>query len=112
MKDLVKDELYSEVFDHVVVASGHFSTPNVPFFPGIELFPGRVMHAHDFRAADEFVGKDLLVVGSSYSADVITRSGARRRCGFESPAGLEGWSRRRPRGWFRSESVRATTRVR
>ena len=71
VKDLVKDELYSEVFDHVVVASGHFSTPNVPFFPGIELFPGRVMHAHDFRAADEFVGKDLLVVGSSYSAEDI-----------------------------------------
>lgn len=71
VKDLVKDELYSEVFDYVVVASGHFSTPNVPFFPGIEMFPGRVMHAHDFRAADEFVGKDLLVVGSSYSAEDI-----------------------------------------
>ncbi|PZQ83151.1 MAG: potassium transporter [Ancylobacter novellus] len=71
VKDLAKDELYSEVFDYVVVASGHFSTPNVPYFPGIEMFPGRVMHAHDFRAADEFVGKDLLVVGSSYSAEDI-----------------------------------------
>ncbi|GAB4070795.1 NAD(P)/FAD-dependent oxidoreductase [Ancylobacter sonchi] len=71
VKDLVKGETYSEVFDYVVVACGHFSTPNVPYFPGIEMFPGRVMHAHDFRAADEFVGKDLLVVGSSYSAEDI-----------------------------------------
>ncbi|HEY9211346.1 MAG TPA: NAD(P)/FAD-dependent oxidoreductase [Ancylobacter sp.] len=71
VKDLKKDEIYSEEFDYVVVASGHFSTPNVPYFPGIDMFPGRVMHAHDFRAADEFVGKDLLVVGSSYSAEDI-----------------------------------------
>ena len=36
-------------FDYVVVASGHYSTPHVPTFPGVERFPGRVMHAHDFR---------------------------------------------------------------
>ena len=39
----------SETFDYVIVASGHYSVPNVPTFPGIEKFPGRVMHAHDFR---------------------------------------------------------------
>ncbi|MEM7125195.1 MAG: NAD(P)/FAD-dependent oxidoreductase [Chloroflexota bacterium] len=58
-------------FDNVVVATGHFSTPNVPYFEGIESFPGRVMHAHDFRSADEFAGKDVLVVGGSYSAEDI-----------------------------------------
>ena len=36
-------------FDHVVVASGHYSVPHVPTFPGVEKFPGRVLHAHDFR---------------------------------------------------------------
>ena len=36
-------------FDYVVVASGHYSVPNVPTFPGVEKFPGRVLHAHDFR---------------------------------------------------------------
>ena len=71
VKDLAKDETYSELFDHVVVASGHFSTPNVPYFEGVESFPGRVMHAHDFRSADEFAGKRLLMVGSSYSAEDI-----------------------------------------
>jgi trimethylamine monooxygenase len=71
VKDLEKDLCYSEEFDYVVVAVGHFSTPNIPTFPGIEVFPGRVMHAHDFRDANEFVGKNLLVVGSSYSAEDI-----------------------------------------
>ena len=71
VKDLARDEIYSELFDKVVVACGHFSTPNAPYFEGIEAFPGRVMHAHDFRSADEFAGKRLLMVGSSYSAEDI-----------------------------------------
>ncbi|MCE6078460.1 SidA/IucD/PvdA family monooxygenase [Agrobacterium vitis] len=71
VKDLQKDEHYSETFDDVVVANGHFSVPNMPSFPGIEGFLGRVMHAHDFRAADEFSGKNVLLVGSSYSAEDI-----------------------------------------
>ena len=58
-------------FDYVVVATGHFSTPNMPYFEGLEEFPGRVMHAHDFRDALEFKGKDILLVGSSYSAEDI-----------------------------------------
>ena len=43
-----------ERFDYVIVASGHYSVPNVPTFQGIEKFPGRVMHAHDFRSIEGF----------------------------------------------------------
>jgi trimethylamine monooxygenase len=60
-----------QVFDYVVVASGHFSTPHVPEFEGFERFTGRILHAHDFREAMEFNGQDLLIVGSSYSAEDI-----------------------------------------
>ncbi|MEA5449727.1 NAD(P)/FAD-dependent oxidoreductase, partial [Leptolyngbya sp. CCNP1308] len=70
-EDLPAGRTYSEEFDHVVVASGHFSVPNVPAFEGIERFPGRVLHAHDFRDAQEFSGKRLLIVGASYSAEDI-----------------------------------------
>lgn len=51
----------SEAFDYVINASGHFSTPNMPYFPGFEHFGGRILHAHDFRDALEFKGKDLLL---------------------------------------------------
>jgi len=72
VKDLKNDSVMApERFTHVIVASGHYSTPNVPSFPGIEKFPGRVMHAHDFRDACEFKGKTLLLVGASYSAEDI-----------------------------------------
>ncbi len=72
VKDLVTDEVQeSQDFDYVIVASGHYSVPNVPHFEGIEKFPGRVMHAHDFRDANEFKGKRLLLIGASYSAEDI-----------------------------------------
>jgi trimethylamine monooxygenase len=69
--DLKADREVIEEFDWVVVASGHFSVPNVPEFPGFDTFNGRILHAHDFRDAREFAGKDLLLVGTSYSAEDI-----------------------------------------
>lgn len=71
VRDMKQDLLSTEEFDHVIVATGHFSTPNAPYFEGLEQFPGRVLHAHDFRDACEFQGKDLLLIGSSYSAEDI-----------------------------------------
>ena len=65
------DTVSTETFDHVVVASGHFSTPNVPEFEGFNGFNGRILHAHDFRDALEFKGQDVLLIGSSYSAEDI-----------------------------------------
>ena len=69
--DLANDEETTESFDHVVVASGHFSTPNVPHFDGLDRFNGRALHAHDFRDAVEFKDKDILIIGTSYSAEDI-----------------------------------------
>ena len=71
VRDMENNQNLNEEFDYVVIASGHFSTPNVPYFPGFEGFNGRVMHAHDFRDAMEFKGKDILIVGTSYSAEDI-----------------------------------------
>ncbi|MCA0205165.1 MAG: NAD(P)/FAD-dependent oxidoreductase [Proteobacteria bacterium] len=71
LHDHKKDYVYSEEFDNVIVASGHFSTPNIPYYEGFESFNGRLLHAHDFRDAREFAGKDILVMGASYSAEDI-----------------------------------------
>jgi len=71
VQDLEGDREIIEDFDHVICASGHFSTPNMPSFPGFESYQGRVLHAHDFRDALEFKGKDILIIGTSYSAEDI-----------------------------------------
>ena len=65
------DTVATENFDYVIVANGHFSVPNAPHFEGFDTFNGRVLHAHDFRDALEFKGKDLLLIGTSYSAEDI-----------------------------------------
>ena len=70
-RDGVTDSETCEFFDNVVVATGHFSVPNVPHYPGFESFNGRILHAHDFRDAREFEGKDILILGTSYSAEDI-----------------------------------------
>ena len=70
-QDIAADRETDEDFDHVIVATGHFSTPNVPEFPGFDTFNGRILHAHDFRDAREFAGKDILIIGTSYSAEDI-----------------------------------------
>ncbi len=69
--NLETDQETTELFDHVIVANGHFSTPNVPQFEGFESFNGRIMHAHDFRDAVEFKDKRVLIIGTSYSAEDI-----------------------------------------
>ena len=69
--DLETGDEQLEEFDWVIVATGHFSTPNMPEYPGYDSFPGRILHAHDFRDAVEFAGRDVLVIGSSYSAEDI-----------------------------------------
>lgn len=71
VEDLNSSATHAEEFDYVIVASGHFSIPNMPAYEGFETFPGRVLHSHDFRDSREFAGKNLLIMGSSYSAEDI-----------------------------------------
>ena len=101
--DYTQDQSYSEEFDYVVVSSGHFSTPRIPEYPGFEHFGGRILHAHDFRDALEFKNKNVLIVGSSYSAEDIGsqcyKYGAKSiiSCYRSAPMGYkwpENWSER------------------
>ena len=67
-----KESLSSkENFDYLIISSGHFSVPYIPEYDGMSSFPGRILHGHDFRDAEEFRGKDVVVLGSSYSAEDI-----------------------------------------
>ncbi|MGX1694634.1 NAD(P)-binding domain-containing protein [Microbacterium keratanolyticum] len=100
-ENLPTGESVTEEFDRVVVAAGHFSFPNTPEFEGIETFPGQISHAHDFRGAEGFEGRDVLVIGASYSAEDIGsqafKMGARsvtasfrsQPMGYDWPDGIE-----------------------
>ncbi|CAF5023272.1 unnamed protein product, partial [Rotaria sp. Silwood1] len=72
IKDLKKDKVRSEEFDYVIIATGHFSTPNIPYVDGIETFHGRILHSHDFRFAQDFIDKHVLLIGNGFSAEDIS----------------------------------------
>jgi NADPH-dependent 2,4-dienoyl-CoA reductase/sulfur reductase-like enzyme len=51
----------------VVVATGYEHTPSIPEWPGRERFEGRLLHAAEYRNAEPFRGKEVLVVGPGCS---------------------------------------------
>lgn len=101
VEDLKTQTTTSSEFNQIIVATGHFSHPNVPGFAGIETFPGVVEHAHDFRGAEKFADKRVLMIGASYSAEDIGvqayKMGARsvtlsyrsKAIGHDWPQGME-----------------------
>ncbi len=64
-----------EYVDAVLVANGHHWDPMWPdpAFPGSDVFRGRQMHAHSYDEPEEFVGKDVVILGMGNSAmDIAT----------------------------------------
>ncbi|KAH9208303.1 putative dimethylaniline monooxygenase [Leptodontidium sp. 2 PMI_412] len=66
------DYWWTERFDAVIVATGHYTVPFVPAIPGLKEFqeklPGRLEHSKQFRDINEYVGKRVVVVGGNVSA--------------------------------------------
>lgn len=52
----------------VVNATGTWTRPFVPRYPGQELFAGRQLHTVDYRSAEDFRGQHVVVVGGGASA--------------------------------------------
>ena len=54
-KDLKKDKvLEGEDFDYVIVATGHYSVPNVPSFPGVDRLVNKSMNPECCRQSIGF----------------------------------------------------------
>jgi hypothetical protein len=60
----------SESFDRVVVATGRFHSPAIPFVPGLDTFTGDagVRSTYHYREPDRYRGKRILVAGCAVSA--------------------------------------------
>lgn len=70
-QDVTSGEGICEVYNAIVVASGHYSTPFVPDISGLQewnrAFPGTISHSKHFRKPQAFVDKKVIVVGNSAS---------------------------------------------
>jgi thioredoxin reductase len=78
----------------VINATGTWTAPNWPWYPGLETFAGRQLHAAQYVSAAEFAGRHVIVVGGGISAvqlldevsQVTTTTWVTRR----EPAWIEG----------------------
>lgn len=52
----------------LINATGTWKTPNCPRYPGWEKFQGRQLHTGEYKGAQEFVGKHVIIVGGGISA--------------------------------------------
>lgn len=59
-------EVHEGLFDGVLIANGTLHTPNLPELPG--AFDGELLHSSQYRSADCFDGKRVLIVGCGNSA--------------------------------------------
>jgi cation diffusion facilitator CzcD-associated flavoprotein CzcO len=52
----------------LINATGTWESPYIPTYPGADRFKGKQLHTKDYRTADEFIGKHVIVVGAGISA--------------------------------------------
>lgn len=52
----------------IINATGTWESPYIPEVPGADRFRGRQLHTRDYRAAGEFAGRHVVIVGAGISA--------------------------------------------
>ncbi|KAL2921024.1 Flavin-containing monooxygenase FMO GS-OX5 [Bienertia sinuspersici] len=63
-----------ETFDAVVVCSGHCTEPRIANdIPGIDLWPGRQIHSHNYHIHGPYQNQVVVLIGFSASAFDISR---------------------------------------
>lgn len=73
----------------LVNASGTWGSPFIPWYPGMNHFTGKHLHTVDYGDAEDFRGKDIVVVGGGTSAIGFLME-------LEGVAGSITWVARRP----------------
>lgn len=88
VRNLADQSVSANLYRSVIVANGHHWAPNLPETDG--PFAGEIMHAQQYRTPEQFIGKDVVVVGAgntgvdiaselswhAKSVTIATRSGA------------------------------------
>ncbi|BFG05462.1 senecionine N-oxygenase [Drosophila madeirensis] len=81
VKDLLTNQIEFKYFDKLMVANGHYHTPNYIRIPNMDRFQGDYLHSHDYRTSGVFKDKTVLVIGAGPSgmdlSNIISRSATR-----------------------------------
>ncbi|GAB2274134.1 hypothetical protein Dimus_008906 [Dionaea muscipula] len=67
------ENVLDEKYDAVVVCNGHHTEPRIAEIPGINQWPGRQIHSHNYRVPEPYRDQVAVLIGSSESAVDISR---------------------------------------
>jgi len=56
------------VSKYLIMATGAYGRPKPVSFPGMDTFPGRILHSFEYKTGKDFAGQKVLVVGFGNSA--------------------------------------------
>ncbi|GLT25242.1 hypothetical protein SLA2020_003860 [Shorea laevis] len=71
-KEKNSEKEVEEIFDAVVVATGHYSHPRLPSIKGMDAWRRKQMHSHVYRVPEPFRNEVVVVVGNSLSGQDIS----------------------------------------
>lgn len=66
-------DVTTDFFDAVVVCNGHYFQPKLASIPGIDKWPGKQLHSHNYRVPHPFVDQVVVAIGNSSSGSDISR---------------------------------------
>ncbi|MEV6169295.1 NAD(P)/FAD-dependent oxidoreductase [Streptomyces sp. NPDC051954] len=85
----------------IIVATGYNHTPHLPDWPGRDSYTGELLHACDYRNAEPYAGRDVLVVGvgntgAEIAVDLVAGGASRVRLSVRTAPHIV---RRSTAGW-------------
>jgi len=63
VKNCETDEEQDLIYDAVMICTGHHTDKNMPEFPGMKDFKGKILHSHAYRHTAGYEGKRVVVIG-------------------------------------------------
>ncbi|WVQ72197.1 hypothetical protein IAR50_001743 [Cryptococcus sp. DSM 104548] len=76
-QDQAREEYWTEEFDGLVVATGHYNAPYIPAIPGVDTWsatwPGKIIHSQGYRTPAAYKDKTVLIVGIGTSGNDISK---------------------------------------
>ncbi|XP_055930613.1 flavin-containing monooxygenase 5-like [Argiope bruennichi] len=67
VRNLRSDETREEIFDGVMVCTGHHGYPYTPSYPNLDLFTGQILHSSNYKSTSGMENLRVLVVGAGNS---------------------------------------------
>ncbi|GFT61059.1 dimethylaniline monooxygenase 2, partial [Nephila pilipes] len=81
VRNTLTEEVTTDVYDGVLVCTGHVNRPKMPTYPRQDEFKGLILHSHSLKRVTPYQGKRVIVVGmgcSGLDAAVETSSVAKQ----------------------------------